>query len=210
MTGRFFDPLYPLSIIVLTALPVFVWTKDNLNCTIRLDHDWPVYGSYIEYVPLYEKAYIVSDHVMLTREPHPGHFPDDAVVLHTNTRAYFYWVDRYDGIKAFLTEDAMLPLHVKVLPAGLRMLYYPRWVRASLPYVVEELEKDGGWRDRIAAFEEDRESYERRWAELRNRSEKRLELYEQWLEGNGGDDAGRIYRFPTPDEVPYGLGRKGD
>lgn len=196
------------SIIIITITFLFAGlVKSHLTYTIRLDHDKPemAFGGIAEYKPVIEKAYLVHDHVLMTNNSLPGHFPDDAIVLHKGERAFWYWVDFPYAIKAFLVEDIRLPFYVRMLPIRIRLLLLPEWVRKFYPYVAEELKKDGGWENRLTVFKREREAMEKRWSEWEAEAERRREMYEKRFEDNPLQD----YDFDPYGDFPFQIGRKG-
>ncbi len=201
---------YILGTLVIAGLLAYLFTglvKGHLRYTLRLDHDMPemAFGGIAEYKPVIEEAYLVHDHLLMTNNALPGHFPDDATVMGKGKRAFWYWVDFPYAIKAFLVEDMELPFYVKVLPVKVRLMLLPEWVRRFYPYVAEELRKDGGWENRLALFKREREAMEERWAKWEEESERRRRLYEKWLEENPpkADD------FDPYGDFPFQIGRKG-
>lgn len=203
---------YLLITIFLTAFffpRVSLSSEEVIIFTLRLNHEQPlIISDKTEYFPVDEDAYIVTDRIIMTNNPLPGHFPDDGIILEKDVRAFWYWADFPHGIKVFIAEKGLLPSHLKAIPLEVRLLSYPEWVRKYYPLVAEELNNDGGWENRLVAFKRDREAYEGRWRGWVEDSERNRRLYEERKEDNPSQS------MPMPDniyEIPsFEIGRKGN
>jgi hypothetical protein len=127
--------------------------KDMIHNSITLNHEKLEVGTKgYKLKPVFEVAYIVSPHIIMTKSNGHAQLPDDGIISGTNTRVWLYLIHRHKGIKVFLVDEE-LEVSNKA----------PGWVQEFYPSVALILAKHGGWKRMINRYKKEAEENKRMW-----------------------------------------------